>query len=453
MKGRQKMEENTNRTQKKSDVNRKKITKNTSNSSLSARKKQSRAKAKRAKKRRQILAFSALFSVLFLVSITVFAVKKSRHIEITLRAVSGSVLQGEVIPEYRAEAVCTQPKKEKRFLDRKSDYRVSDLLEDLNSGKGYTIKCNANNIDEGAYKIRVKLTDELQKQLDEEWKRVSIVVKNGKFTVKNKTGQWDGETKFKRWDGTYVTSDFVESNGATYYFDNEGNLVTGEYQIGYAKCVFDEDGKLKSKETSIDPNKPMMALTFDDGPGEQTVRLLEVLNKYNAHATFFMLGEKVTGNEETIRKMTKIGCELGTHSFDHSSLSTLDAEGVKDQMNKSSNLIHAAGGKSVTVMRPPYGDYAGETANNVGYPIILWNIDTLDWESRDKDQIILNVKTYADDGDIVLMHDIYESTIDAAIELIPYLVGEGYQLVTISELAEARGITLGNGVAYTDFNR
>ena len=257
---------------------------------------------------------------------------------------------------------------------------------------------------------------------------------------------------FKRWDGSYVKSDFVEYKGDTYYFDKEGHKVTGELQIGFSECVFDETGKLVSKETNIDPNKPMMALTFDDGPGTRTAELLEVLEKYNAHATFFMLGEKVEGQDEVISKMAEIGCELGNHSYDHPALSGLSAADVKKQMDGTNDLLIAACGKSATVMRPPYGDYAGEAAENVGLPIIIWNIDTLDWDSRNKDSIIQNVKTYADDGDIVLMHDIYDSTIDAAIELIPYLIGEGYQLVTVSELAEARGIALQNGVAYTDFN-
>jgi peptidoglycan/xylan/chitin deacetylase (PgdA/CDA1 family) len=165
-----------------------------------------------------------------------------------------------------------------------------------------------------------------------------------------------------------------------------------------------------------------------------------------------MLGEKIEGQDDVINKMIEIGCELGNHSFDHAQLSALSASDVQSQMSRTDDLLIAACGKSATVMRPPYGDYAGEAAANVGLPIVLWNIDTLDWESRNTEAIIQNVKSWADDGDIVLMHDIYDTTIDAAIELIPYLIGEGYQLVTISEFAEARGLTLENGVAITDFN-
>lgn len=416
-----------------------------------ARRRRARERARRRRRFRRILAFSMLFGLILLVSLTVFAVKKIRNIDITLSASSATILQGEELPTFKAEAVCVKPKKEKKRLDRKEDYRVSDLIKELNSGKGYTIECEADNTVEGSYAVEIELTEEMQKQLKKEWKRVTLNVQNGKLTVKNKVGEWDGD-QFKRWDGTYVKSDFVESKGEIYYFDKEGNKVTGTQQIGFAKCEFDENGKLVSKESSIDPNKPMMALTFDDGPGERTDELLEVLNKYNAHATFFMLGEKIEGQEKIIEKMVQIGCELGNHSYDHPALSGLDASGVQKQMSKTNDLLVAACGKSATVMRPPYGDYAGEAQDNVGLPIILWNVDTLDWDTMDTQSTINAVKEYADDGDIVLLHDIHSPTIDAVLELVPYLIGEGYQLVTVSELAEARGLTLENGVMYTDFN-
>lgn len=416
-----------------------------------ARRRRARERARRRRRLRRILAFSMLFGLILIVSLTVFAVKKIRNIDVTLSASSATILQGEEIPEVKVKAECVKERKEKKKLDRKEDFRVSDLVKELNAGKGYTIVCEADNTVEGSYTIEVKLTEEMQKQLKKDWKRVTLNVENGKLTVKNKVGEWDGD-KFKRWDGTYVKLDFVESKGEIYYFDKEGNKVTGTQQIGFAKCEFDENGKLVSKESSIDPNKPMMALTFDDGPGERTEELLDVLNKYNAHATFFMLGEKIEGQEDIIEKMVQIGCELGNHSYNHPALSGLDASGVQKQMSRTNDLLVEACGKSATVMRPPYGDYAGEAQDNVGLPIILWNVDTLDWDTMDTQATIDYVKTYADDGDIVLMHDIHSPTIDAVLELIPYLVGEGYQLVTVSELAEARGLTLENGVMYTDFN-
>lgn len=419
---------------------------------LAAKKRKARERARRKRRLRRILAFSMLFGLILIFSLTVFAVRKVRNIDITLEAVSTEIIQGDELPQFQVKAECVKPKKEKKMLERKEDYRVKNLVDDLNAGKGYTVVCDADSSVDDTYKIKIELTDEMQKQLKKDWKRVTLLVKEGDLVVKNKVGEWDGD-KFKRWDGTYVQSDYVDYKGDTYYFDKDGNKVTGTIQIGYEECVFDENGKLESKTTSIDPNKPMMALTFDDGPGDRTAELLEVLEKYSAHATFFMLGQKIEGQDEVIKKMVDIGCELGNHSYSHPSLSSLSAADVKKQMSDTNDLIVKACGKSATVMRPPYGDYAGEAAANVGLPIIIWNIDTLDWESRNKDAIITNVKTYADDGDIVLMHDIYDTTIDAAIELIPYLIGEGYQLVTISELAEARGLTLGNGVAYTDFNK
>ena len=103
-------------------------------------------------------------------------------------------------------------------------------------------------------------------------------------------------------------------------------------------------------------------------------------------------------------------------------------------------------------MRPPYGAVNDTVKANVGQPMILWNIDTLDWKG-DAQSVINCVQQTADDGDIVLMHDIHSSTVDAALQLIPWLVDQGYQLVTVTEMAEARGITMQAGETYTDFNK
>lgn len=409
--------------------------------------------AKKRAKWIKIGAAALLFGLLAAGSVTVRAIYEYRHVEIEVTPVSAEILQGEEVPEFQAEAVCTESEKESNILNTDTGFTVCDLVSELNEGKDYTLTSSVDNNAEGTYAITVNLTDEFVKRLSEEWKgRVTITMRTGQLTVKNKIGEWE-DNRFRRWDGSYITSDFLEYGGDTYYFNSEGEKVTDIQQIGIMQYTFDADGKMLSKECNIEPDRPMMALTFDDGPGEYTAELLAVLEKYNAHATFFMLGQKVSGREAEIQKMLELGCEIGNHSYSHPQLSKLGADAVKNQIGSTNDLLKGVTGTDATVMRPPYGDYAGQAAANVGLPIILWNVDTLDWKTRDTQQTIANVKTWADDGDIVLMHDIHKPTVDAAAELIPYLIGEGYQLVTVSELAEARGITLEPGKAYTDFNR
>ena len=241
-------------------------------------------------------------------------------------------------------------------------------------------------------------------------------------------------------------------DGSTYYFDANGKMATGDIYLGLTRCSFDENGKLISKtESQIDPNKPAIALTFDDGPGPRTMELLAQLEKYNAHATFFMLGQKVSSYPDAIRKMQEIGCELGNHSYDHPDLSKLDAAGIQSQISQTNEGIRGIAGNGATVLRPPYGAISSTLSSNAGMPMILWNIDTLDWKTRNAQSTIDAVMKDVKDGDIILMHDIHSETIDAALQLIPKLQAEGYQLVTVSELAASKGKTLLNGETYTDF--
>lgn len=208
---------------------------------------------------------------------------------------------------------------------------------------------------------------------------------------------------------------------------------------------------MSKKESSIDPKKPMVALTFDDGPGKRTGELLAQLEKYNAHATFFMLGQKVSSYPDVVKKMKEIGCELGNHSYSHQNLAKASVAGITDELGKTNAGIAQIAGEGATVMRPPYGAISDTLKATVGMPMILWNIDTLDWKTRNAQKTIETTMNNVDDGDIILLHDIHTESVDAALQLIPKLQEAGYQLVTVSELAAAKGVTLENGGRYTDF--
>lgn len=198
-------------------------------------------------------------------------------------------------------------------------------------------------------------------------------------------------------------------------------MVTGDMEIDGDIYIFGDDGILlgKKNRSDVDPNRPMIALTFDDGPGRRTGELLEVLEKYNARATFFMLGGNLDGRGDIVRRMKDIGCELGNHSYNHASLDGLDVSGIEYQIRTTDDLLRQICGEGASLVRPPYGAWNDTLSGCVGAPMILWDIDTLDWQTRDVQATMDSVMKDAADGRIVLMHDIYDQSIDAAIRLIP----------------------------------
>lgn len=213
----------------------------------------------------------------------------------------------------------------------------------------------------------------------------------------------------------------------------------------------EDDNQLEIDYKPVDPNQPMIALTFDDGPGVGTVRLLEELQMHGARATFFMVGSRVNTYPNAIRKMVETGCELANHTTNHAKLTDHAADTIANEIQTTNIWIENIAGQAPTMVRPPYGAVNEVVQSVAGIPIMLWSVDTLDWQLKDagliRDYVLSNVK----DGDIVLMHDIYDATIQATIELIPLLQERGYQLVTVSEMARARGITLESGMKYYDF--
>ena len=203
---------------------------------------------------------------------------------------------------------------------------------------------------------------------------------------------------------------------------------------------------------TIDPNKPMIALTFDDGPSTRTHEIVDCLEANHAVATFFVLGSNAQYYKELLKREDSLGIEIGNHTWNHPYLSRLGAEGVIEQISSTNAVVREATGHDCTVMRPPYGAHSDVSDANVGTPVILWSIDTRDWEHRSTQKTINNVLGSVRDGDIILMHDIHPSTVDAALYLIPELQRRGYQLVTVSELAEYRGGAAA-GTVHSSFRR
>lgn len=198
----------------------------------------------------------------------------------------------------------------------------------------------------------------------------------------------------------------------------------------------------------ITKNK-MIALTFDDGPYPPvTNRILEILEANGAKATFFVMGNRMDEYGETVEKAYNLGCQIGNHTFSHKDLTKLDAKGIRYEVDHSNENITKYAPVGKTVLRPPYGAKNDLVNKTVDVPMIAWSVDPEDWKSRDKDKVIKNILDVVQDGDIVLMHDLYSSTADAMEVVIPKLIEMGYQLVTVDELFEAKGITLQAGNIY-----
>lgn len=180
-----------------------------------------------------------------------------------------------------------------------------------------------------------------------------------------------------------------------------------------------------------------MALTFDDGPNAKvTPQVLAILKKYDAKATFFMVGQNVSKNSAVVKQIYEAGHEIGNHTWDHAKLTALSTANVKQEVDRTSNAIYAAIGQYPTVFRPPYGATNDKVRSVMTMPSILWSIDTLDWKHRNAKKILTYVKASAKDGSIILMHDIHQTTANGLENVILYLQKQGYEFVTVSEILQ-----------------
>ena len=184
----------------------------------------------------------------------------------------------------------------------------------------------------------------------------------------------------------------------------------------------------------IDRNKPMVALTFDDGPNANTSRVLDILEKYNVKATFFVLGTNIEGYEDTILRMKELGMEIGNHMYSHKLMTILTEEEITSEIKKVDDLVFDIINRYPSLIRPSYGTSNKRMLKIIDRPVIIWDIDTLDWKYHNSTRISNKILDKVSDGDIVLMHDIYSATANSLEITIPKLLDKGYQLVTVSEL-------------------
>ncbi len=184
----------------------------------------------------------------------------------------------------------------------------------------------------------------------------------------------------------------------------------------------------------------MVALTFDDGPDAAcSDQILDILEEHHALATFFEVGRNVAACPEPVGRMVELGCEVGSHSNAHKDLSKLRKSSLLRDLDTADEAFVLAGAPAPLLVRPPYGAVNKTVKTATGRAMVTWTVDTEDWRSRDAQKVIDYVQSYGEldgelDGEIVLMHSIYESTVEAVRVLVPWLQEQGYQLVTVTEL-------------------
>ncbi|MEF9939808.1 MAG: polysaccharide deacetylase family protein [Clostridium sp.] len=202
----------------------------------------------------------------------------------------------------------------------------------------------------------------------------------------------------------------------------------------------DASGKIMSGGRLIDPSAPMIALTFDDGPYAPVGnKIMDCLEQHNGRSTFFVVGNRVHSYKSEIKRMHDSGHEVANHTYEHKYLTGLSAAGIRSQIEKCNEAVAAVTGEAPTLVRLPGGLKNATVLANVHYPMIMWNIDTMDWKTKNAQKSIHAVLGKVQDGDIILMHELYTPSGEAAAAIIQALTEQGYQLVTVSEMAKFRG--------------
>lgn len=189
------------------------------------------------------------------------------------------------------------------------------------------------------------------------------------------------------------------------------------------------------------PEKKQIALSFDDGPSKRnTEEILSILKEYNVKATFFVIGENASRDPERIRSIYDAGHELGNHTYTHAYISKLPADKIREEIRKTEEVLVEITGEKPVVFRPPggyYDDASLAVVDEMGYESILWSLDTRDWSMPKSEKIVSKIEDSASEGDIILFHDLEDKRLPtpaALRKIIPYLIDNGYEIVTVSEL-------------------
>lgn len=236
-------------------------------------------------------------------------------------------------------------------------------------------------------------------------------------------------------DETHITFFSIQNNKVT---EKKIKLDNTNSKISINKKAVEQSTIYEMVNKVIDTTKPVIALTFDDGPSKYTKDIVELLKNYDCNATFFVLGNKVSIYKDTLKNSITLGNEIGNHTYNHKWLSRLGIDDIKQQIDKTQNIIKEELNYTPVLLRPTYGSLNKKIRNNTDLEIVLWNVDTLDWKIKSSKKIAERALTKIKDGSIILMHDTHERTYEALKIMIPKLLEDGYQFVTVSELNKIR---------------
>ncbi|MDU1701299.1 MAG: polysaccharide deacetylase family protein [Streptococcus mitis] len=214
--------------------------------------------------------------------------------------------------------------------------------------------------------------------------------------------------------------------------------VSSFFELIQSSYLLDKDAELY-KVYFEKKNRKVVALTFDDGPNPATTnQALDTLSKYGIKATFFVLGKNVSGNEEILKRMKADGHVIGNHSWSHPVLSKLSLDEAKKQITDTEDALTKVLGSSSKLMRPPYGAITDDIRNSLDLSFIMWDVDSLDWKSKNEASILTEIQRQVKNGSIILMHDIHVETVNALPKVIDYLKEQGYEFVTVPEMLHSR---------------
>lgn len=223
--------------------------------------------------------------------------------------------------------------------------------------------------------------------------------------------------------------------------------INYDYELDHIikKRVFEEDNYDILNYTKSDK---LVAFTFDDGPSYNTIKIVNTLVKYDSKATFFLVGNKIEKYAKTMDVLVKNGMDIGNHTYSHKELTKLSDKEILKEIDLTNEVIYNKTGIKPMFLRPSYGAMNKRIKKLSTMPIIIWNIDTLDWKYHNSNKIKDKILKYVSDGDIILMHDTYVATLNAVEMVIPELKKQGYKIVSVSELFKYKGVKPKLGIGY-----
>ncbi|MDG4944943.1 polysaccharide deacetylase family protein [Weeksellaceae bacterium KMM 9713] len=336
-------------------------------------------------------------------------------------------------------------------LESKQLIKFSDLFSSENEFKN-VVKLIRNKT-EVVLKDQLKTMDLIEDDRKAMWSNMQEQIEEGTAADEKNyhAFSWDDSGNLTIYFDKYqVASGNFGNIEVTLTPEEYKNFVLNKYQelfhIKIEEAVTSEEDDLTQTtpiESEVDCGEvPCVALTFDDGPSVYTNQLLDILKENDAKATFFVLGKSAKVQKNTLLRTFQEGHQIGNHSWEHKDLKKLSKADIETQINETNQTIKSITGKAPNVLRPPYGSFNNLVKEVANMPIILWNLDPLDWKDRDATLVAQRMSEAQPNG-IVLAHDIHKSTVEAMPKVISALKKKGYHLVTIDELFAGKSLNSG----------